>query len=65
MDFQQVVDKPVVPVVKGKWFESVVVALVHPVATVVDTSAAAEAVDTAATDHAAVQVVSTQKMLVV
>jgi len=56
LDLQQAVDKPVVPVAKGKWSVPVGVALVRP--------AAAEAVGVA-TDHTAVQVVSNQEMLVV
>lgn len=55
MDLQQVVDNPRVPVAKGKSFEPAVVALVRSVAAVVDT---------VATDRGAVQVVSTQWMVV-
>jgi len=45
--------------------QAVGVALVRPVVAEVDTSAAVEAVDIAATDHTAAQVVSNQEMLVV
>ena len=60
-----VVDKPVVPVAKGTSIEQVDVALVRLVAAAVDMSAAVEvAVDTAATDHMAAQIVSTHETLV-